>query len=356
MGLIRVYCNAALFNPFTNYIMHATEFNKQAQAAEPASMVVLHGSESHLKSSVLAGLCQKLLGASIEDAIGLTRFQGKDVDFRTVRDEIQTVSMFSPSKIVLVESADEFVSANRPQLESFAEKPVGKSKLVLDVNTWPKNTKLAKKVAKQGLAIECSELSGAKLTGWLTKQAKDEYEKQLTRDAATLMTELAGTSLGLLDQELQKLASYVGERDKIGVDDVRTLVGGWKAETTWTMINAVRDGQIDLALNCLEKLLHAGEAPQRILGGMNFVFKKIAHATELSRAGKSLPAALKEASVYYKEVEATEQYLRRIRRPRAERILNRLALADFHLKGGSRLPNELQMEQLLLWLSGKCDL
>lgn len=336
--------------------MHATEFNNKAGEAEAASVVVLHGSETHLRTSVLAALCQKLLGSSIEDAIGLTRFQGKDVDFRTVRDEIQTVSMFSPSKIVLVEDADEFVSAHRPQLEAFAEKSPGKSKLVLDVKKWPKNTKLAKKVDKAGLAIECSELSGAKLTAWLTKRAQDEYEKQLSRDAALLMTELAGTGLGLLDQELQKLASYVGDKERIGVDDVRTLVGGWKAETTWTMINAVRDGQVDIALTCLEKLLHAGEAPQRILGGMNFVFKKIAHATELSRAGLSLPAALKKAGVYYKEVDATEQYLRRIQRPRAERILNRLALADFHLKGGSRLPNELQMELLLLWLAGKSDL
>lgn len=336
--------------------MHATDFSRKKAIAHDASLIVMHGNESHLKSSVLALLVEELLNCSIEDAIGLTRFNGKDVDFRTVRDEVQTVSMFSPQKLVVVENADEFVSANRPQLEAFAEKPVGKSKLVLEVQKWPKNTKLAKKVDKTGLALECSELAGGKLSAWLISQAKQEYEKQLSRDAAQLMIELAGSGLGLLDQELQKLSSYVGERDKIGVDDVRTLVGGWKAETTWTMINSIRDGDVDLALNCLQKLLYAGEAPQRILGGMNFVFNKIALATELSRTGVALPAALKQAGVYYKEIEATEKYLRRIKRPRAERIVNRLAQADYHLKGGSRLPNELQMEQLVLWLSGKADL
>lgn len=335
--------------------MHATDFPKQTDAVDAATLVVLFGGESHLKASVLGTLTQKLLGRKIEDAIGLTRFTGKDVDFRTVRDEVQTVSMFSSTKLIVVENADDFVSAYRSQLEGFAEKPVGKSKLVLEVSKWPKNTRLAKIVDKKGLAVECSELTAGKLIAWLTTQAKMEYQKHLTRDAAQLMTELAGTGLSLLDQELQKLSAYVGDREKIGVEDVRTLVGGWKAETTWTMINAVRDGHVDLALNCLQKLLVAGEAPQKILGGMNFVFKKIAHATELSRTGKPLGAALKDAGVYYKEVEATEQYLRRIRRPRAERILNRLALADYGLKGGSRLPNELQMEQLVLWLSGSID-
>ncbi len=341
---------------FVEEIMHATDFSKQADDAHAAAIIVLHGNESHLKATVLDGLCKLILGSPLEESIGLTRFAGKDSEFRTVRDEVQTVSMFTPSKLVVVENADEFVSANRPQLETFVDKPVGKSKLVLEVKKWPGNTKLAKKVAKVGLAVECSELTGGRLSSWLVKQAKEEYEKHLTRDAAQLIVELAGTGMGLLDQELQKLTSYVGERDKIGAEDVRTLVGGWKAETTWTMINAVRDGQTDLALNCLQKLMHAGEAPQKILGGMNYVFKKIALATELSRQGKPLPAALKDAGVFYKEIDDVERYLRRIRRPRAERILNRLARADSDLKGRSQLPLQMQMEQLILWLAGATEL
>ena len=332
--------------------MHATEFKKEIDSARTASLIVLYGKELHLKSQTLATLCQAILGTPIAESLGLTRFSGKEIEFKTVRDEIQTVSMFSSTKLVVVENADEFVSANRLQLEKFADKPVGKSKLVLDVDKWPGNTKLAKKVAKTGLPIECSELTGGRLTGWLTKQAKEEYGKQLSRDAAQMMTELAGTSLALLNQELNKLASFVGEQDKIGVDDVRKLVGGWKAETTWTMINAVRDGQVDLALNCLRKLLHAGEAPQRILGGINFVFKKIAIATERSRQGVPLSKALKDAGVYFREIDEAERYLRRIRRPRAERILSKLAETDYGMKGGSRLPDEMQIEQLVLWLSG----
>lgn len=332
--------------------LHATDFPKQLEALSGASLIVLFGQESHLKQTSLGLLCEQVLKSPVDSAIGLTRFTGKDVDFRTVRDEIQTVSMFSPTKLVVVEQADDFVSAWRGQLEGFADKPVGRGKLVLEVNKWPGNTKLAKKVAQQGLAIECSELKEGRLVAWLIERTREEYGKHLTRDAAQLLPELAGSGLGLLDQELLKLVSYVGDREKINVEDVRVLVGGWKGETTWTMINAIRDGHIDLALICLTKLLHAGEAPPKILGGMNYVFKKIAEATEASRLGKPLSAALKDAGVYYKEIEATEQYLRRIRRPRAERILSRLAQADYHLKGGSRLPDRLQMELLVLWLAG----
>lgn len=335
-----------------NSLMHATEFAGKSPALDQAALVVLHGSERHLVGSVISRLCDDVLGTTADDALGMTRYPGANVDFKTVHDELQMLSMFTSRKLVIVENADEFVTKFRPQLENYAEKPSRKSLLVLDVKTWRSNTKLAKKVAASGLTIECTELTGARLTNWLTSQARERYEKQLTRDAAQLMAELAGTGLGLLDQELGKLASYVGERERIDVDDVRKLVGGWKAETTWTMINAVRDGQVELALVCLAKLLQAGEAPQKIQGGINYVFRKLAEATERARTGQPLRVALKEAGVYPKEIDLVEKALRRIGRQRAEEILELLAQTDYGLKGGSRLPERLQLERLILLLCG----
>ena len=202
------------------------------------------------------------------------------------------------------------------------------------------------------LTIECTGLTGAVLLRWITELAESEYEKKISKDAAAAMVQLAGSSLGLLGQEVEKLANYVGDRDRITPEDVRTLVGGWKAETTWVMLNAARDGKVNEALECLDQLLGAGEAPQRILGGLNHTFRKIAQATESSRGGKPLSAAVKDAGVFYKETRAVELYMRRIGRPRAELILHRLAKADRNMKGGSRMPPRFQLEQLLISLAG----
>ncbi|HWL10861.1 MAG TPA: DNA polymerase III subunit delta, partial [Planctomicrobium sp.] len=306
----------------------------------------------HLKSASLTLLCQQVLGATGEDAIGLTKFSAKDLDFRTVRDELQMVSMFSDRKLVVVEDADDFISTYRSQLEGYAEKPSRKSVLVLDVKSWRKNTRLAKKIDADGLELECTELKEGPLKKWLIQQAKEVYEKTLLQDAAELLPTLAGNGLGLLDQELSKLTSYVGDRQQITAEDVRTLVGGWKAETTWSMVDAIRDGNAGEAIACLNKLLYAGEPGPKILGGLNYVFRKVALATEQSRRGSSLTQALKDNGVFPRDVGTMENYLRRIRRPRAEAILETLAKADYGLKGGSRLPEQLQLEQLVLWLTG----
>jgi len=331
--------------------MHATEFPRKAKAALQAGLVVLHGAERHLKNATLSVLMQEFFGKA-DDTLGLIRFPGREAEFKAIRDELQQVSMFSQRKIVLVEDADEFVSNWRSQLESYAEKPSRRALLVLELKSWRKNTRLAKKVEAEGLEIDCSELDGVRLTNWLSQRIEEVHGKKLTRDEATLMVQLAGTSMGLLEQELDKLAAYVGERPRITSDDVRKLVGGWKAETTWVMIDAIRDGRPGVALNCLAKLLYAGEPAPKILGGINFVFRKLATAAEISRKSGALQPALKEAGVFPRDIPHAERYLRRIQRHRAEAILETLVRVDANLKGGSRLPEQLQLEQLILWLCG----
>ncbi len=333
--------------------MHATVYLPKKSTDRPPGVAVLFGEESHLKQQCIAKLTELVLGTGPDAAVGLVKFSGKDTELKTVKSELQTVGMFASSRLVVVEDADEFVTNYREGLEAYCLKPSSRSVLVLDCKSWKSNTRLAKKIAESGLELDCGELAAGALQKWITEHAAAAHGKQLSRDSASLLMELAGTGLGQLSMELAKLASYVGERPQIKPEDVRQLVGGWKAEETWTMTDAVRDGNPGLALTCLSKLLHAGEAAPKILGGLIYVFKKFAVATERSRRQMPLREALREAGIFPRDIDSSERYLKRLGRPRADQLFARLADADRDLKGGSRLPDRLQLEQLLLWLSGQ---
>jgi DNA polymerase III subunit delta len=328
--------------------MHAVEFLKQPPAMIPP-VTVLSGGQRHLKQAVLVVLKKAVID---DDDTSLTKFIGRDADLQSVTDELRTISMWGDRRLVIVEEADDFVTKYRAPLEKYVEKPASKSVLVLDVKSWPKTTRLAKQVAKEGLDVECSELKGAQLFKWLQDTARDAHQQSLSRDASVLLVELVGEDLGLLDQELSKLASYVGAGAKIEAGDVQKLVGGWRTETTWAMTDAVRDGDLAFAIETLDQLLTAGEAAPKLLGGIAFVFKKFAQATELSRS-MPLDQALRQAGVFPQAVGPSQSYLRRIGRPNAERILSYLLETDAGLKGGSRLPERMQLERLLLQLAGK---
>lgn len=328
--------------------MHAVEFLKQIPAEVPP-VTVLSGGQRHLKQSVLNILKKVVIG---DDDTSLTTFVGREADLKSVTDELRTLSMWGDRRLVIVEDADDFVTRHRVSLEKYVEKPAKKSVLVLDVKSWPKTTRLAKQLATQGLDVECTELKGPQLLKWLQDTARDSHQQSLSRDAAILLVELVGDELGMLDQELLKLASYVGAGATIEVGDVQKLVGGWRTETTWVMTDAVRDNDLGLAIQALNQLLTAGEAPLKLLGGISFVFKKVAVATDLSRSAP-IDQALRQAGIFPMAVAATQNYMRRIGRARAERILNDLLSADAGLKGGSPLPERMQLEQLLIRLSGK---
>lgn len=327
--------------------MHAVEFLKQAPA-EIAPVVALSGGQRHLKQASLAILRQRVID---DDDTCLTRFSGKDATLQSVSDELHTVSMWGDRRLVVIDNADEFVTKNRPGLEKLVEKPAKKSVLVLDVGTFPKTTKLYKLVAAKGLEIDCSELKGPQLLKWLQETTKDTYGQTLARDAAVLLMELVGDELGMLDSELGKLASYVGAKGKIEVDDVKLLVGGWRTETTWAMADAARDNDLDFALTALDQLLTAGEPPMKLLGGIAYVFKKFAIATDLSRTG-SLDQALRQAGVFPMAINAGQSYLRRLGRNKAEQILQRLVQIDAGMKGANPLPERIQLERLLVELAG----
>ncbi len=330
--------------------MHATEFLTKHKSLPEVPVLVLYGAERFLKMEIL-----KLVpGADDQGSDGaeLTRVTGKDADLRTVCDELLTVSMFGDQRIVMVDEADDFVTKFRGGLEKYVENPSRSSLLILDVKSWPKNTKLAKLTEKVGLNVECAELKGAALAQWLIKTASDVHQKKLDRETAQLIVQLAGDSLGLLQQELNKLVSLVGDVETITQDDVTRVVGGWRLETTWAMLDAIRDGQVGKALECLDKLILAGDPPIKILGGLTFTFRKLADATEYARQTRDLPGALRSAGVFPAAIAASESYLKRIGFEKASRLFQMLVEADVNMKGGSRVDPKIQLEALFVQLAG----
>ncbi len=330
--------------------MLAAEFLADKAPFKPVPVLALYGPERWFRPEVL----KRIPGLTGEEAeSSLTRLQGATADFRNVLSELKTVSMFGDSRVVMIEDADPFISANRSALEKYVQSPSRTSILILDLKSWKKTEKLYKLVDQHGLILECNELSGAALTGWMQKQAKEEFGKKLDRESAALIVTLAGEGLTMLHSELAKLASLVGDADSITRDDVTRVVGGWRMETTWTMLDAVRDGQPARALQNLEKLLKSGESPVKILAGVTYSFRKFAEATELARQRQPLREALLNAGVFPNAVGPGEQYLKRLGFERASRILQWLMEADADMKGGSRIDPALLLERLFIRLAGE---
>ncbi|NOX57187.1 MAG: DNA polymerase III subunit delta [Planctomycetes bacterium] len=329
--------------------IHATEFLRTIGEREVPPVVVVRGEDGALRHAVVSAIRQRLFEQAEPNEI---RLDGREADYRTVHDELARLSMWGGVKLVLVEDAEKFLSSHRDQLADYLDAPARKAVLLLDVTTLDGRTRFAQRVGKRGLVVDCSPLKGGALFQWLRETARNRFGKQLSSDAAKWLVELVGNQLGQLEQELSKLASYTGDRSMIDAPTVRKLVGGWKAETTWNMLDALRDGRLDLALTDLQKLLNAGESPIFILGAIRHVCRKYVQAAERAREGVPLRKALADAGVFDYQLASNERYMRRVGRPRVEQMPQRLMQTELQLRGDSRLPERLILEQLILWLGG----
>jgi DNA polymerase-3 subunit delta len=212
-------------------------------------------------------------------------------------------------------------------------------------------------VAGGGLPIDCSAPKTAQLTRWLVNWANQVHGVKLASPAADLLVEMVGPELGLLDQEVAKLALTAGPGGKIAVEAVTRSVGSWRAKTTWGMLDAALAGNAREALVQLDRLLLAGEHPIAILAQVSSQLRRLAAATQLVLRAESLGrrvavrAALEQAGVKRFVLQKAEQQLRRLGRHRGAQLYRWLLQADLDLKGASLVDPRLILERLIVRLA-----
>jgi DNA polymerase-3 subunit delta len=304
----------------------------------PVGLCAIYGDDAFLKLEVLTALRSQVLGEG-EAEFALTTLTGRETQLQDVMDALSTRSLFGQGEpLVVIEEADSFVSEYRANLEQYlSNRPRGL--LVLDVKTWPSNTRLAKAVATLGsYAIDCNSPKEAQLKRWLAQRAKDIYSVRLDAAAADALLELAPPEMGVLAQEVAKLALLVGDSRVIDITLVTQNVGGWRTRATWDMVDAAADGRASEALAQLDRLIASGEKPHGLLPQMASSLRKFATALNLINVaaieGRRLPPreALAQAGVPPFKLSDAERQLRQLGRRRAAALTEWLLAADLALK------------------------
>jgi DNA polymerase-3 subunit delta len=313
------------------------------------SLYVLPGDEPFLKRHVIRAIRVAAVGADADDqAVAIKA--GETATFAEVFDELETLPFFFPRRLVVVDNADPFVTEHRAELERKVGSLPATGTLVLDVKTWPANTKLAKLV-DTAATIVCKAPGSAAVAPWCSEWAQAQYGKQLPAAAARLLAELIGPELGLLDQELAKLAVYVGKRNRIDAEDVDRLVGQSRMESTFKVFDAVAAGNTQQALAILHQAFEHGEDPYRILGAFGVQLRKLQQAYRLTERGVAASAALSQVGVPPFAVRGSEQQMRHLGRRRLERLYDWLLQMYLDLRGNSPLPPRTLFDRLVIRLA-----
>lgn len=329
-------------------------------------VVAIVGDDGFLQHEVRRALVAQLCGDDPDAAA--EHLDGSEIEYRDLHDALSELSLFgSGQRVIVVEEADDLVKHYRDRLEDYVAKPRSDAILILEVTTWPSNTRLAKAVAESGLTIRCATPAQGKelteftkqLKDWLVVVARREYKCELVRAAADQLLEQIPPEPGILYQEIARLSLLAEPSRKIDAKLVQENVGGWRARKTWDMIDAAAEGRAADALQQLDRLFAAGEEPHALLPQMASTLRKFALAVRLfdqaerRRQAISIRIALERAGMPPFKLNDAERQLKQIGRPRARQLYRWLLAADLELKGYNSTKDRARrvIETLIIRLS-----
>lgn len=309
-------------------------------ATRPLYAVV--GADRFLRGSVLAEILKTLEPET--DALGPVRVDS-DRDLADVLDEVRTPSLLGGRRVVIVDDADDFITANRKALERYAGDPSPDGCLILLCDSLPKNTNLHKIIAEHGEIRVCEVLKGMAMNTWMVRRAKEAHGKRLAEPAARRLRDLIGNEPGWIDTELGKLAAYVGARNDITVADVESATGESREEKVFAVVNKMADGDLNGAMQAWQQVFATDRAaPGRAIGGLAYGFRELLKARRQWDAGTDLarlaPRLFTDPATLRRRLEAMPV-------ERLEGLQRSLLEADLAVKTGASTV-EVAIEKLLV--------
>ncbi len=257
---------------------------------------VLHGEDEFSRSEVLAEMKAKMGDPAMAD-LNTTILDGSTVTLDELRHACDTMPFLADWRLVIVKGllarlgtgGEEQPAWKKECLEGLTAylKRLPESTRLVFVEDEPLNPghpvlKLADK--KRGYAREFRLPTSGQLRGWITDRVKKK-RGEIEMAAAEELAAFVGNDLRLLDQELDKLITYVDGARPITRADVHLLVSYVQQANVFEMVDALgrRDGE--QALRLLHRLLDGGEHPLSLLGMIVRQFRIMIQVKDLAERG-----------------------------------------------------------------------
>lgn len=313
------------------------------EKGKPVPAILLLGDELFLRDSCRAQLVERYV-AEASRTWAVSRYSADRGGTQAALEQAQTLPMLSPTQVVFLEDVDaieKLGEKNRDAtvalLEDYLGNPAPFTVLVLEAAGLDQRMKLGKLLVSKSLVVEVGlgdrqdarQAAAVALARTLAAEQGVAFENGAAEDLA----ECVSGDLMRLKTEIEKLATFAGEKKLITRRDIGALVVSEKSATVWELADLLASRQSAQALEFLDRLLREGEEPLGMVGAMAWMYRKLIEASEVKSAVNGWQAA-RALGMAPERAEFAIQNARRISKPRLLHGLRALQKADDRLKGG----------------------
>jgi DNA polymerase-3 subunit delta len=324
------------------------ELEKELSKGRLFPIFLVYGAE-HYIVRILVDKIKEVYQA--EAGAEVDRFSAKGLDAVSVVDSLQTLSMWSKGKLVIIDEADKLTAKSKDLITNYMASPNPSSILVFVSEKFDGRSKLYKAISKAGAVCQIQTIYDNQMPFWINRECR-KHGRNISQDAAHFMTELVGTDLSAMAGAIEKIILYIGSKKMIDLKDVETVLSDTSQKSIFDLTNAVGSRNLSRAEDRLLNLLRNNENPVVIVNMLARHWRLLLKAIELigSRgvSDRDLASKLGVHPFFVKEyVTQTKHFTKR----KLAKGLKTLWNSDVAVKS-SRLPREAILHKLIIELIG----
>jgi DNA polymerase-3 subunit delta len=339
----------------------------------PAYLLI--GDEAFFRDRCRAALLEHLVPPDLRE-FSLHDLDLADTSIAEVLDRAQTPSLMAPFQVFFIRGVktlygrgshkDEFEA-----IEAYCKNPNPNAVLVfvadfinipadvrrMDLQDKDRYERIRETLGEYCAMIELARVDEGDGIRWVMEAAAQQ-SVQVDPDAARELVDALGADMTLIANELEKLVLFAGEKRRITLGDVETMVLAAKQRNLYELTDAISARDCTRTLQVLDAILSTGDGDEAAIGHLYMLaktFRQMLVILERNvRDSRSIWQALWQG--FRVPPFAAEDVIRQARRYKHRRDLTRalrlIARADFELR--SNPPSKrLVLERLVLDLASE---
>jgi DNA polymerase III subunit delta len=326
------------------------ELRRALKSKQLSPLYLLFGPESYLRDRAARAISDAALADAALREFNETSYSLASVDVQQAIAAAEQLPMMAQRRVVRVADFSRLREADEEALMRYLARPVESSVVIFIADELDKRRRLSKQLLEACLSVEFAPLDDRELAVWARARLK---ELKVETDERTLhqIIALAGPSVRMLSNELDKLATSALSTGFITMEMVDSLVGRSRELSNFELTDHLITRNRQRALQTLARLLDDGAEPLMLIGLIASNYHRLALAKELMSRGAPNQEVFRLVAMPYSK---REEFLATARRSDASslaRSLKRIAEADLAIKTSQATPR-LQLELLVCELSG----
>jgi DNA polymerase-3 subunit delta len=256
----------------------------------------------------------------------------------------------SGMRLVLAENVENWKAPDAKAVADYLKSPAPGTTLALVGGELKKDSPLAKAVTGKGELLIWDVAQKGK-QAWVAEQFKLRGT-QADPDACRLLLELVGDDLYELASEVEKVATWAnGER--ISATEIEQLVAPRAESPAFVLTDAWGSRDVAAVLRAAERMIERSGDPRartipRVVGSLTSYVSRIRACQRLDAEGVTSKDAATRLKMHPFYVQKLYAQSRNYSPEELQDVTVRLADLDWALKGGSRMPNDLELERALV--------